>query len=142
MMFLTKFGFVDVVRERDFPGMVTVRSSTLGGLAQFKRRTMARPVMAVRDAALWPYLLHVRVEAANSALNTHKIYGAEKIRRVSPKPVAFYYNAWQHEGDDNAQGYAWPEEVDDLRWSIDGFDEWEFYPVFEVPAELRERDAA
>lgn len=142
MMFLTKGGFIDVVREKDMGGMLTVRATTLPALAQLKRRTFSKPVLAVRDAATWPYLLHMRAEDINAALKNHKAYGAEKIRRVSPKPVAFYYNAWQHEGDDNVQGYVWPDEVEDMPYAIDGFDEWEFYPVFEVPAELQERDAA
>ena len=142
MMFLTKRGFIDVVREKDMQGMVTVRATTLAALAQFKRRTLSRAVLAERDAATWPYLLHMRVEDVNAVLDNHKAYGAEKIRRVSPKPVAFYFNAWQHEGSECVQGYVWPDEVDDTPYAIDGFDEWEFYPVFEVPAELRERDAA
>lgn len=137
MLFLADSDFIDVVKEEQFSDVLTVSASTLLALAKFRRHSESKIIVNDQNLA-FPFTVHVTPESAAHLLQCSRVYSAEKVANFSPEPVAFCFRGYDSETEDPTWGYCWPEDVEDIRYSIDGVRDVSFFPLFEVPIELQE----
>lgn len=137
MLFLTENEFIDVVQEEQFQDVVTVSSSSILALARFRRRSEGDIIVNANNEML-PYSVHVTRDDAAHLIQSHRVWGAEKVDNFSPSPVAYCYRGYERETENAVWGYCWANEFDDYYCSQDDLEDVRFFPLFKVPKELAE----
>ncbi|MEY3129228.1 MAG: hypothetical protein RL405_548 [Actinomycetota bacterium] len=137
MLFLTESDFIDVVKEEQFDDVVTVSASSPLALAKFKHHS-ENEIVVNTDNFAFPFAVYVTRESAAHLLKCSRVYSAETVANFSPEPVAYCFRGYDSETEDPTWGYCWPDDVEHIRFGIVGVKDMNFYPLFEVPAELQE----
>jgi hypothetical protein len=136
MLFLTENDFVDVVKEQQFKDVVTVSASSALTLARFRRYSEGKIIVNPENMA-FPFMVHVSTSDAAHLIKSSRVYAADKVDNISPEPVAYCYRGFERETENPTWGYCWPNEVDDIYYSLDDLEDVSFYPLFEIPKELQ-----
>jgi hypothetical protein len=136
MLFLNDNNFIDVVREPQFPGLVTVCASSPLALAPYRRYSEGAIVRNTDPGATLPYMVHITLANALQLIGTesHNLEFVEE--NISPAAVAYCFSGYEKEGGNQSWGYCWPDEIEDVRSALDDLEDIVFYPLFEVPSDL------
>jgi hypothetical protein len=141
---LFNFGdhFVDVVRERPYREVLTVRASTPKALKQFRGVSSADVVKVPHH--LYPYIIHVHEDSSPLNISYPTASSIEVVDRLTPEPACFIYEYCYvpEQGDYIGDyGYCWPDEVESTtEYLMSGERELVgepiFLPLFRIPGEL------
>lgn len=142
MLFEFLGGLVDIVREKPYPGVVTLRSSTYEAVGYFEGIT-PNPVIKVPHH-LYPWILHLCQGNLPSELSQEALKDIEVLERLTPEPVAFAAEwTYRDESDVVVSDYdvCWPQDQDVIRNKVayehdELIDVVKFLPLFEIPKKL------
>jgi hypothetical protein len=149
MLTLIDGEFVEVVREKAYPGVLSICCSSEAVAERFSREsgTLAEPIeVGGRDL---PWIIHVEADSCGKTFSGLRYWkDIEEVETFTPAPkawgVAYILQSGERE-DGSFWGeydYCWPEEIgrrlDYLRAEEDLLDGSELVPVplWHLPAEL------
>lgn len=142
MLFNFEDQLVDVVIENAYKNVFTVRASTAVALKPFRRSSIAEMVQVPHH--LYPYLIHVDMDASPLRVSAFDYKNIEKLERLTPEPACFVYEYAYSTGDGETvgdYGYCWTNEIESVTNNLMA-DEKEllgdpvFLPLFKIPGEL------
>jgi hypothetical protein len=142
MLFNFEDQLVDVVIEKPYKNVFTIRASTSKALKSFRESSIAEMVKVPHH--LYPYLIHIDMDSSPLRVSAFDYKKIEKLDRLTPEPACFVYeyaystDEGQVSGD---YGYCWPDEID---WVTNNLMTSEkellgdpvFLPLFIIPGEL------
>jgi hypothetical protein len=142
MLYQIDNGFVDVVHETPYEGLLTVRASNEDDLKAFTGMTMG-DVLTVPHH-IYKYILHVPKPVLEAKLYWKDLAQVEKVDRMTPEPVAFAYDYAVQQEDGSVAGdywFCWPHEIEEVKETLlvserDILGEANFIPLFCLPKEL------
>lgn len=142
MLYQVDTSFVDVVHERPYEDLLTVRASSEEDLQAFTGMTMGEVLTVPHH--IYKYLLHVPKPVLEAKLDWKDLKNVEQLERLTPEPAAFAYEyAVEHE-DGTVSGeywFCWPHEIEGVKEGLLTSDqnilgEASFIPLFYIPNEL------
>jgi hypothetical protein len=142
MLILFENDFVDVIREKGYRDLLTLRSSSVEALKRFDPLSMSTFLEVPHH--IYTNILHVSVEAMQIEYPYLKFDDVETFQRLTPAPVSYVYEWAINHGDEDLESvyaYCWAEEVEESRKAL-LYGEAElagsprFYPLFFIPNEL------
>lgn len=142
MLFEFPNGLVDVIRERPYDGIVTLRAATRTPISYFEDVTPTKPLRVPHH--LFPWILHLNADVLSAEVSPEILQTIEVVDRITPEPAAFVIDwAFRNEIGEIVQGYdvCWPQDIDVARnnvaYDFDNLiDEVRFLPLFEIPKKL------
>lgn len=142
MLVLFENDFVDVIREKGYKDLLTLRSSSVEALKRFDPLSMSTFLEVPHH--IYTNILHVSEEAMRIEYPTLKLDQVETFQRLTPAPIAYVYEWAIDHGEESLEGcydYCWADEVEEARKGLlYGEDELagspRFYPLFFIPNEL------
>ena len=141
MLYLYEDHLVELVREKPYSNIVTVMVTNRDALALLAKYSKTRAT------AISHYLYRGAVHIADNSLplelSDEQLDAIEVVDRVTPEPVAFYYEYDVKIDGEYAleYGYCWAEEAESRLLSIqedieDLRSEPVFFPLFRIPRQL------
>jgi hypothetical protein len=142
MLFKFESGLVDIVREKPYPGIITLRSSTYDAVACFEGITPNKVIKVPHH--LYPWILHLCQGNLPSEISQESLAEIEVLERLTPEPAAFVAEwTYRNEIDVVVSGYevCWPQDRDIVRNRVayehdELIDVVNFLPLFEIPKKL------
>lgn len=142
MLYQLGDSFVDVVREKPYEALLTVRASSAEALDRFKDMTLGEIVQVPHH--IYTHMVHVPTPVLETELDWKDLRQVEEVERLTPEPVAFGYE-YAHEDEDGKAwgeyGFCWPDEIESVKYDLQTCDknilgEPAFMPIFYIPSEL------
>ena len=142
MLFEFENGIIDIVREKPYPGVVTIRSSSYEAVALYALMTPSK-IVKVPDP-IYPWILHLNEGNLPSEIDAVHLENLEILERLTPEPVAFAVE-WTYK-DELGQvagdfDYCWPQDQDIAQAKVNYeyenlVESIKFLPLFEIPNKL------
>jgi hypothetical protein len=142
MLFEFVSGLVDIVHEKPYPGVVTLRSSTYDAVAYFEEITPNKVLKVPHH--LYPWILHLCQGNLPSEISQDALKDIEVLERLTPEPVAFAVE-WTYRDEHGVvvsdYDVCWPQDQDIARNRVaydhdELIDVVSFLPLFEIPKKL------
>ena len=133
---------VDVVRERPYRNVLTVRASSHKALKAFRTASSADMVKVPHH--LYPFIIHIDEDSSPLNITYPTAKSIEVVDRLTPEPACFIYEyCYVPEDGDyiGDYGYCWPYEVESttdylMTGEKELVGEPVFLPLFKIPGEL------
>lgn len=142
MLYQLGDSFVDVVHEKPYEELLTVRASSVEALERFKDMTLGEIVQVPHH--IYTHIVHIPIPVLETELNWRDLRNVEEVERLTPEPAAFGYE-YAHEDEDGKAwgeyGFCWPNEIESVKQSLltserNILGEPAFMPIFYIPGEL------
>lgn len=141
MLFDFDGSLVDIVKERPYKGIYTVRAASGRALRKFRKSSGGEMIKVPHH--LYPFLIHIGEYSLPYKIPLAIQADIEVVERLTPEPACFLYEyAYEVEGKLHGDyGYCWPDEIeyttDRLMYREDPIEgEPIFMPIFRIPGEL------
>ena len=142
MLYQIDNGFVDVVHETPYEGLLTVRASNEDDLKAFTGMTMGEILNVPHH--IYQYILHIGKSALEVKLHWKALGNVEVLERLTPEPTAFACDYATENDEGKLVGeywYCWPGECEEVRDRLMHSEEPvavepTFIPIFYLPREL------
>lgn len=142
MIFEFQNGLVDIVREKPYDGVVTLRSSDREAVALFELMGSGQVLKVPHH--LYPWILHLGDGNLPNEVQVEDLANVEVIDRLTPEPAAFAVEWTYRDATGTVQSgtdYCWPQDKDVARLRVsyehENFTEdIKFIPLFEIPKKL------
>jgi hypothetical protein len=142
MLFEFVSGLVDIVRERPYEGVVTLRSSRRETIEMWESVGPGKVLKVPHH--LYPWILHLAEGNLDSDIRQEDLKNIEVVDRLTPEPVAFAVE-WTYKNEEgfivSGYDYCWPQDTDvaanQVSFEYDNLvDTAKFLPLFEIPNKL------
>lgn len=142
MLYQIDNDYYDVVQERPYKDLLTVRASSKEQLERFANSTMSEIVQVPHH--IYTHIIHIPLPVLETTFNWKDLRQVEVLDRLTPEPVAFGYEYAEEEEDGKVRGdygFCWPDEIEETTHSLFASDknilgEPTFMPLFYIPNEL------
>ena len=119
MLFEIDGNFVDVVHERPYEELLTIRASSAEALVRFKDMTLGEIVQVPHH--IYTHIVHVPSPVLETQLSWKDLRFVEEVDRLTPEPAAFGYE-YAHEEEDGKvrgdYGFCWPDEIESTKINL------------------------
>ncbi len=141
MLFEFEGNLVDIVKERPYKGIYTVRAASGRALRKFRKSSGGEMIKVPHH--LFPFVIHIGEYSLPYKIPLAVQSDIEVVDRLTPEPACFLYEyAYEEDGRLHGDyGYCWPDEIEETRdrliyteKPIEG--DPIFVPIFRIPGEL------
>lgn len=131
MLFLTNYGFLNVVFEPQFIGVFTLQTNDRSALEPFEDRGPSTVMVNANDIT-YPYVLHVRKEIVAEVLDCPALLWECELatKPVSAKPFAFAIEGFDRDYAQPVLTYSRPDELPGLTDSLHSLENIAIYPMY------------
>jgi hypothetical protein len=142
MLFNFHNGPVDIVREKPYTGVVTLRSSDREAVALFEDMTPCEVLKVPHH--MYPWILHFNEGNLPSEIDLELFDKFEVVERLTPEPVAFAVECTYRDEYGKvveSYDYCWPQDIDIAHAKANYEHEnvvesIKFLPLFKIPNKL------
>ena len=142
MLYKIEDDYYDVVRERPYKDLLTVRASSKKQLKRFADSTLGEIVQVPHH--IYTHMVHVPLPVLETTFDWKDLRHVEVLDRLTPEPVAFAYEYAEEDEDGKVwgeYGFCWPDEIESTTDSLFSSEknilgDPAFMPLFYIPSEL------